>query len=303
MLTLRVSNYEDSEVILLNDLLTSADVADDFDPSLHHRILDFLNQTPPQSLSLRDRFRAADYLQRSILYIAHKHDYSVEKIHRNRAGEPVANKLVDEGKFPEEMNRLMGLADTLHYSPNLREWLEERQKILVSAMTEDPEFMRGLQSWGERTAAERLDVLQDAVRRIFAAHDLSRVPVVAADDTIEDYAAKTVTGGETQGAASEIRISPQFLEDKICLLPLVLTYHETIHAIIADMALSVAQCAINPAHPLYGDAALSLEKERHGMPPIPLLETYYNDDDEEKLAYACQNAFGYALIDARKPAP
>lgn len=290
---------------MLREMLDKADENEDFDPALHERILNLLDETPADKLSLTEKFRLAQYLQNAVLYIAKQNDWSAVTTRPDGKGGRREEKVVDEARLPFEMAALHKIQDTLHYSPALGQWIAGQRDKLAARLMNDDSFSERLFDWDKSTAEQKRQLLQDIVALHMTAYDgpvgvTIPVPPVQINDKFEGPCAATHNqlGGESEkipGVAS-IDVSPDLLGLPKAYLPLKLVYHESVHALITQLAAARARGTLSPDDPLYGDASLALAERLDGV-ATPLIRSVYENDVEEKFVYGCEHDFGDSLME------
>ena len=291
---------------MLRELLDKADENEDFDQDLHDRILRLLDETPADKLSLTEKFRSSQYLQNAVLYIAKKNEWSAVTTRPDGKGGRLEEKVVDEVRLPFEMAALHKIQDTLRYSPALGQWIAAQRDRFAARLMNDESFRERLLDWDKSTAEQKQQLLQDIVALHMTAYDgpagvTIPVPPVQINDELKGPCAVTHNqlGEESEkiipGVLS-IDVSPDLRDLPKSYLPLKLVYHESVHALITQLAAARARGTLAPDDPLYGDASLALADRLYGC-ATPLIRSVYENDMEEKFVYGCEHEFGDSLME------
>jgi len=297
---------------MLRALLDKADENEDFDPALHERILRLLDETPADQLSLTEKFRSALYLQNAVLYIAYKNEWSAEISAPDGKGGHIRQKVVDESRLPFEMAALGKIQSTVGYSRRLQDWIDSQRDAVAARVFE--EYGARLQRWPEMAGGEKRQLLQDIVALNLQAYRGKgfeiEVPPVGFDEEISGVAANNHTaltgeGDDAVPAVDAIIASGGLRDMTRVFVPLKLIYHESIHALITQLAAARARGLLSEDDPLYEDAGVALAERRYGA-AIPLIPTVYKNDFEEKFVRGCERNFGDSFAEQvviRRSAP
>jgi hypothetical protein len=296
---------------MLRDLLDSIDQKDDFDPALHAQFMRAMTETPAGAMSLTERFRAANYLQLAVMYIAGEKGWRLEKEFPDGSGGHVAGEVVDEARLPAEMSILHRLRETLGYSPAVANWIASKRDEVAARIMQDESFGRRWMGWPKMDAEQKRQLLQDVVAANMDAYrgegfDIA-VPPVMFDDEIKGAAALTAPEIHTENGKAVpgvkcIRAGAGLRDAPDPFLAVILCYHESVHAVLTQLAAARARGALPDDHPLRDDADVALAERMFGG-ATPFIRSIYEGDPEERLVFDAQARFSDSLLAAATPAP
>jgi hypothetical protein len=284
--------------------LDAVDEKPDFDPALHEQFMQAVQATPASQMSLTEKFRAANYLQLAVLWLAGENGWKIAKSLPDGKGGHVSEDIVDESMLPAEMAALHKIQDTPGYSPALGAWIDAQRADVAARLIGDESFGRRLFEWPRMDAEDKRQLLQDIVALNMNSYSREgiaiTVPPVVFDDEIKSAAAVNDTalfdeGGKAVPVTKAIRVGAGLRDADNPFLAVVLTYHESIHALITQLAAMRVRGSLPESHPLHDDASTALAERLFGR-ALPMIRSVYDNDFEEKFVFGCQNRFGDSLI-------
>ena len=283
----------------IDSLLCKALAAEDFDPAVHARILKELKRAEPAGLSLKTRFHATDYLQRATVFLAKANDYKTPCPFNSN------DFVVDESMLPDEVEQLLTINDTLQYSDALMAHFDKGRQAFISSLASSPVFA-GI-SWDDASRDEKLERLHQFIQRSIDIHSPYKTQTILSCQCAPDsekglYAYASQVAGHKNGRyynKATINFSADLLDNPSAALRLA--YHESIHVVMQEIGLALENGEIHADDPLYEDARIKLAHMESGQRSLPLIHSFYINENEERVAYGEQQRFEDSLM-ARAPA-
>lgn len=271
----------------------SQTLSEEFSESNHDEIMRMLADSKPSEMSLSERFKALSYLQTMVTFIAKGNDL-------------YKNGIVDEDIFKDEIREMHRFARTTQYSPATAHWMDARRSELVESLLTDSTFVALTRQWNNSLPADRaklLSYLSERQTEIYAKDALPFAPprtVVSPQSgdcwTISPRIEKITGAGDIV-----INFGHDFLAEATLPQALMLAQHETVHYLMAQLALAARDGHLLPAHLLYNDALMRLARMQEHYNAHSAIDSVYLKDGEETLAYGECCAFAKDFFERLRP--